>query len=71
MENPAIEHKKSLDDYLAASSEHNAALRAWSEAPDADNKKLFLVVAEAKIRLDIAHAAWARFQTPRTLATHR
>jgi hypothetical protein len=27
MESPAIEHEKSLDDYLAASSEHNAGFR--------------------------------------------
>jgi hypothetical protein len=64
MENPAIRHQKLLNAYLAASREHSDALLAWWAAPCADKSRLLTIAAKAKIRLDLAHAAWREFRQP-------
>jgi hypothetical protein len=67
-ENNLIEHGKLFAAYMAASYEHNQALRAGSAWPDADKKKL---LSEAKIRLDTAYAAWRDFLPEKPLRNAR
>jgi hypothetical protein len=68
MLNLEIENQKLLDAYLAATTDRNAALHAWSDAPHADKKKFMPVLEEANLRLGVAYAALEKFWPEKTFS---
>jgi hypothetical protein len=68
MLNLEIENQKLLDAYLAATTDRNAALNAWSDAPHADKKKFIPVLEAANLRLAVAYAALQKYWPEKTFS---